>query len=176
MSEEKHYYIGEGPASQALISDVKVKHSEAHTAREALRKKYNADNVLTSGWEGRCTGLFFKEKQVAPHLKGETRVEDGYGYYPKKNCKAGKLLAEELSSPSLTFQVSDYIISHLKLSRMVILGRRMLRSVAGYADDKLLVVIPRGFATESRACDPMPEIPSWLREVKESEFLAAQGK
>lgn len=176
MSQENLYYIGEGQEAQAIIANVKAKHSEATAGREALRKKYNADNVLASGWDGRCTGLFFKEKQTAPHLKGGDRVEDGYSYYPKKSCKAGKQLARGLSDPSLTFQVSDYIISHLKLPRMVILGRRMLRSVAGYSDDKLLVVIPHGIESPSRACDPMPEIPAWLREVKESEFLAAQGK
>ena len=170
------FFIGEGPEAKSLIADVKAKRSEAKAAREALCKKYNAGTVLVSGWEGRCTGLFFKEKQTAPHLKGEERFNGGYGYYPKKNCKAGKLLAQELSDPSLTFQVSDYIVSSLKLSRMVINGRSIFYSTAGFADETLLVKIPGGHEPKTPGRDPMPQVPSWMREVKESEFLAAQGQ
>lgn len=176
MSVSMCFFIGEGPEAQSLIADVHARSEAAHAAREALRNEYGADNVLISRWNGQCTGLFFKEKQKVPHLKGEERVEDGYGYSPRKSSKAGKALAEKISNPSLRFQTSDFIVSALKLSRMVINGRSMFSTVAGIVDGKLLVKIPGGHEPKTPGRDPMPEVPTWLREVKESEWLAAQGK
>lgn len=181
-----HFYIGEGPDSESFIAEVLAKESEVEAARAAVIKEYNADGLMLSSFysdNGACLGLAFKEKQNLPFLKGGKNCKDlGYAYYPKLNCKAGKLLDEKLKAPSMTFSQSGYIMKSLNLWRTVIgrhpasrTGFAMHSSTAGIINGKLLVRIPR---TEERIPrdDPMPEIPSFLREVKESEFLAAQGK
>ena len=61
---------------------------------------------------------------------------------------------------------------------MVFEGRKIFEAAAGITEDlkKILVVIP-GTKEKSPGCTaPFPAVPEWLREVKESEFLAAQGK
>ncbi len=95
------------------------------------------------------------------------------------NTKAGKKLAAKLEQPGLVFDVSDHLIKTLKLSRCVAgpaatrTGMALYYSVAGWAHDTLLVKIPQ---SDKENADPMPGVPSWLREVKESEWLAVQGK
>ena len=181
---EKNYYIGEGPEAEALIAEVSACREAANNARDAVQKEYGADGLMIRSHSGNATGLAFKEKQHLPYLKGEERIEGGFGYYPKLNCKQGKELAAKLSSPELKFNASDYILGKLKLHRMCAgphaasrTGMALYYSVAGYTGSKVLVSIP-GSKDEDpmRGKDKMPEVPAWLRPVKESEWLAAQGK
>lgn len=144
MTIASHYYIGEGPEADALLTEVRQRSETAQAARTR-------------------------------------RYEDGFAYYPKMNTKAGKELSAKLDAPELEFSASGYILKLLKLSRMVVdrcsgspTGMARYHSTAGYCGDKLLVKIPGG--NSGPGGDPMPEIPSWTREVKESEWLAAQGK
>lgn len=172
-----HYYIGTGPEADALIADLNQGLSARNEARHKLCAEYEAQGVVES--RRSVDGLVFKAKQDIPHLK-LTKNEGGYFWYaPRHNFKAGKVLADRLRDKTLTFDASDYIIGSLKLHRMVAgkcresaTGMALYHSVAGFCGDKIVVKIPGG----AGGGDPMPAIPSWLREVKESEFLAAQGK
>lgn len=175
-----HYYIGEGPEAEEIIAEIMDKQATVHAARAALCKECGVDNLF--GCRGNVEGVFFKEKQNLPHLKGEMCLEGGYGYYPKLNCKAGKELAAKLRDPALAFDINDHIIKRLKISRMVAgrhaasrTGMALYSSVAGIAKGKILVIIP-GAPDNPDGGDPMPSVPEWMREVKESEWLAAQGK
>ena len=176
------YYIGEGQEADALLTEVRQRSETAHAARTKLMEDYDADALILSSWsKGKPVGLGFRQEQRIPYLKeGSRRYEGGFAYYPKMNTKAGKELSAKLDAPDLEFSASGYILKLLKLSRMVVgrhsgsrTGIAMYRSTAGYCGDKLLVKIPDGNDPDG---DPMPEIPSWMREVKESEWLAAQGK
>lgn len=175
MSIIKKFFIGEGVEAEALIAEVKERLREVGEARIAVQKAYGADGLLTRDDGRQVCGLAFKEQQARPFLKGETRLQNGFGYYAKKNCKEGKDLSAKLRAPDLQFCSSDHIIHKLKLNRMCVgassRGMGLYSSAAGFAGNKILVSIPCG---ESN--DPMPEVPTWMREVKESEFLAAQGK
>lgn len=178
---QHHYYIGEGPEADALIAELKSREDKARKARMNILKEYGADALVMSVWKrGNPAGLGFKEKQNLPFLKGGTRYDEGFAYYPKRSTKAGKELAVKLEAPELEFEASDYIIKTLKLHRMEAgrhsgshTGMALYHSVAGYCDGKLLVKIPAG--KSGSVLDPMLEIPAWLRPCKESEFLAAQG-
>jgi hypothetical protein len=177
---EYRYYIGEGQEADALLTEVRQRSETAYAARTKLMEDYGADALILS-WEGKPVCLGFKQEQRIPYLKGGGRRYDGgFAYYPKMSTKAGKELSAKLDAPELEFSASGYILKLLKLSRMVVgrhsgprTGIAMYRSTAGYCGDKLLVKIPDGNDPDG---DPMPEIPSWMREVKESEWLAAQGK
>ena len=177
-----HYYIGEGPEADALLTDVRQKRETAHAARTKLMEDYGADALILSSWSrGKPVGLGFRQEQSVPYLKGgNRRYEAGFAYYPKMSTKAGKELSAKLDAPELEFDACDYILERLKLSRMVAgrhsgsrTGMAMYHSTAGYCFGKMLVKIPSG---NSDSDDPMPDVPDWFREVKESEWLAAQGK
>lgn len=170
---EKHFFIGEGPEAEKLIASMLARREVARKARLSLMHDYGSDGLLLSGGrEGSIVGLSFKEKKDIPFLKGGNRIEGGYAYYPKMNTKKGKELAQRLKDGDLTFSASHFIVDALKLKHFAFSGSRMYFSVAGTSENLkcILVSIPgeRG--------DTFPVIPEWMREVKESEWLAAQGR
>lgn len=174
MTLSSHYYIGEGQEAEALIADVQARLKAAGEARAALMKEYGTDALITRGRSEKVVGLAFKKRVSRPFLKGEFRLAEGFGYYPRHNCKAGKELAAKFAVPAVRFSVSDYPIENLNGHRTCVgscigsrTGLAIYSSVAGFAFGKVLIKIPG---------DPMTGIPDWLREVKESEWLAAQGK
>ena len=180
---EYRYYIGKGPEADALLTEIRQCSEMVHAARVKLMEEYGADALISSPWSrGKPSGLGFKQEQRFSYLKrGNKGYEDGFVYYPKMNTKAGKELSAKLDAPELEFDACDYILKRLKLFRMVVgrcsgsrTGMAMYHSTAGYCGDKLLVKIPNGNGELDG--DPMPQIPTWLCEVKESEWLAAQGK
>lgn len=175
---EKHFFIGEGTEAEKLIASMLARREVARKARLSLMHDYGSDGLLLSGGrEGSIVGLSFKEKKDIPFLKGGNRIEGGYAYYPKMNTKKGKELSKRLDDKDLTFSASHFIIDALKLERFAFSGRRMYVSVAGTSEDlkKILVSIP-GDREEGRPSDDFPAVPEWMREVKESEWLAAQGR
>lgn len=182
---EKHFFIGEGPQADELIAETLERENVAREARKALIAEYETDGLILSRWDdGKVAGLAFDKPTSRPYLKGETRLSngDGYGYYPKLNTKEGKRLAGRLKARELTFSPSNFILDKLGLRRMVSgpspasrTGYSLHCSVAGIVSGKILVSIPGGKERE-RGKDPFPEVPAWLREVKESEWLAAQGR
>lgn len=170
---ERHYFIGEGPEAEKLIAATLARSEVARKARLALMHDYSSDGLLLSGGrDGSIVGLSFKEKRGIPFLKGGDRIKGGYAYYPKMNTKKGKELAQRLKEGNLTFSASHFIVDALKLEHFAFSGSRMYVSVAGTSENLkcILVSIPgeRG--------DTFPVIPEWMREVKKSEWLAAQGR
>lgn len=171
------YYIGEGPEADTLIAEAKAKLSERNEARHQLCTEYGAQGVV--GNRSNVSGLVFEEKQDAPHLK-LTKQANGYFWYaPRRNSKTGKTLAAKLGAKDLSFDVSDHIVGTLGLHRMVVgkhqgsrTGMAMYLSVAGFSGKKIIVKVP----ADTDDGDPIPTVPAWLRTVKESEFLAAQGR
>lgn len=182
---EKHFYIGEGPEAEALIAETLERKNVALEARKALIAEYETDGLVLSAWgDGKVTGLAFDKPTSRPYLKGKTRLSDGesYGYYPKLSTKEGKRLAQKLEAEELTFSLSKFILDKLRLRRMVAgpggtspTGYILYHSVAGIVSGKVLVSIP-GSKENKQGRDPFPNVPEWLREVKESEWLAAQGR
>ena len=176
---EKHFFIGEGPEAEKLIASMLARREVARKARLSLMHDSRSDGLLLSGGrEGSIVGLSFKEKKDIPFLKGGNRIEGGYAYYPKMNTKKGKELSKRLDDKDLTFSASHFIIDALKLERFAFSARRMYVSVAGTSEDLkcILVSIPGTKEDEDGPSSNFPSIPEWMREVKESEWLAAQGR
>lgn len=183
---EKHYFIGEGPEAEELIAVARKKELAVWEARRAVVEDYDADGLMESVWrDGSVTGLAFITQVKRPYLKGETKLanDEGYGYYPKKSTKEGKKLAKRLEEENMKFKMSNFIIEFLNLERAVTgpamggsrYGYRIYYSVAGIVRNKVLVSIP-GSKDPEKCKDTFPVIPEWMREVKESEWLAAQGR
>jgi hypothetical protein len=168
------YYVGEGPEAKSLIAETGGAIQKFHSECQEVADEYGAEGCFTVG---RCViGLMFKEKSENDFLSLFEQNEDGYCYKPRRNFKAGKELQNRLDAIQ-TVRPSEFIVNKLGVSRMSAgkhLGSRtgmaMYHSVAGYNHGVLVVKIPAG-----EGGDPMPTVPEWLREVKESEFLAAQG-
>lgn len=180
---EKHFYIGEGPQADELIAEALKRRSVTREARNALIAEYETDGLLLSPWrDGKVIGLAFDKPTSRPYLKGETRIKEGYGYYPKLSTKEGKRLAKRLEAKELAFDLSNFILDRLRLhwtatgpSLASRTGLMLYYSTAGIAPGKILVSIPGGKESEQGE-GSFPDVPAWLREVKESEWLAAQGK
>lgn len=69
---------------------------------------------------------------------------------------------------------NDFMLRKLKLTCWVLGARTSYVSACGVAGDNFIVSIPEksyGFGG-----DKFPEIPEYLTEIKQSEFLALQGK
>ena len=175
---EKHYFIGEGQEAEKLIAATLARHEVATEARRALMQDYGADGLIEcGGFNNVVIGLGFNKKTDAPFLKGHKLLSGGYAYYPKRNTKAGKELAKRLDDKKISFDRSRFILDYLKASRTVIEGTKVIMSAACISEDmkRILVVIP-GVTEKVPFSDPFPAVPEWLREVKESDFLAAHGE
>ena len=177
---ERHYFIGEGPEAKAVLAKTVERMKICNAARKKLLKDYGADYFTETGPSffggGELIGLGYYEKVQRPYFKGEERTELGYTYYPRLSTKEGKALAKRLKEEKeLHFYPSHFICELLGVRRCCHKGMRFFWSAAGFADGKLLLSVPGSKESEDGE-DPFPEIPDWLREVKESEFLAAQGK
>ena len=92
--------------------------------------------------------------------------------------KAGKAFNDKIQSvrdilnqyPSF----NDFMLRKLKLTCWVFGVRICYVSVCGVESDHFIVSIPE--KSEDFGGDKFPEIPEYLTEIKQSEFLALQGK
>lgn len=176
------FYIGGGLKAEGFIRQAEERKKLVYAKRRELMEEYGADGlVMSAGFTyGTPIALGYREKQSRPYLRGETRCRDGYYYLPRLSTKSGKELAAKLENPDMVFDQSDYVIHNLGLfhvahGSMVAGGRyRICQSVAAYGNGMVLVQIP--YESDAECEKFAQKIPSWFREVKESEFLAAQGK
>jgi hypothetical protein len=161
-------FIGEGPENDAYVQQFMQQANTVEKARKALTDEYGASGLLIQN--GQPVGLGYSEKQNEKFLKWETTIQQGYySYYPDRRTRKGKELYERLADSSLYFSISDTIIKTLNLSRWVFDEDRLYReSWAEIRNSHICVSIPVG--DEDGGNDPMPEVPSWLKEVTESKW------
>lgn len=173
---EFHFYMGKGPEVDALIAEGRQEDQKAADARGALLEEYGASSLLVRGKA--VIGITYTEEQDNKILKFLKRDEFGYNYAPKKNSNAGKALAEKMQNPGLLFGWSDFLTTRLGIRRYAREGRNIFFSVAGFVqrDEGVILIARIPAVAQNQEGDPMPEIPPFLTEVKESVFLAVQGK
>lgn len=186
---ERHYFIGEGPEAKALIAEANERWRASCDARKRLLEDYGADFFMETSYSlergGRIEGLGFSERVKRPYFKGEERTKMGYAYYPKLSTREGKALAKRLEEEKeLHFCTAVYLLKKLNISRILFEGGRVHWCTAGWIEDKVLLSVPGPKSPKdleerkklNLSIDPWPQIPDWFREVKQSEFLAAQGE
>ncbi|WP_346556985.1 DUF5420 family protein [Mannheimia haemolytica] len=106
------------------------------------------------------------------------KKEDKWIITPDKRYKSGKELNKKLetiweilqSSPDF----SKFSLKKLKMTCWVGFMDRLYIAVAGVYGDTFIAKIP--VKTEGCDCDDFPKVAECLTEIKESEFLAIQGK
>lgn len=176
------FYIGDGWEAEGLIRAAEKRKNLVYEKRRKLMDEYGADGlVMSAGFTyGTPIALGYKEKQSRPYFKGESRCKDGYYYFPRLTTKTGKELAAKLEDPDVVFDKSDYIIQslglfHVEHGSMAPGGKfRLFQSAGSYGNGIILVKIP--YKDDAECKKIIQKVPSWFHEVKESEFLAAQGK
>lgn len=95
-----------------------------------------------------------------------------------KRTKAGKAFNEKIQAIRDILRkyrsFNDFMLHKLALNCWV-LGQRMAYvAVCGVASNHFILAIP--VKSEGYGGDEFPEVPNYLTEIKESEFLAMQGK
>ncbi|MCT8785062.1 DUF5420 family protein [Glaesserella parasuis] len=97
---------------------------------------------------------------------------------PDRRYKAGKELDKKLRQCREILNeapdFSDYSLKQLGLSCWVSYGTNLYIAVAGIANGQYIAKIP--VKGEDCDLDDFPKVPDCLVEIKESEFLALQGK
>lgn len=176
---EYTYYIGEGEEAGKLIGEVMAAGQYAGVYRDALIEELEAQNlVYFSHFPGKPQGFVFNERKEIPGLKmGSATVKAGFAYFPDLETDEGKKLQELLFDKRLEFDAEQMLLDRLGLQLEVVGMCETCRNV--HAKFKSRAFILDGISLIF-AQVPMGEIipvaPDWMRVVKESEWLAAQGK
>lgn len=158
--------------------------------QEIRNEKLNAifDTIpFHDGWLGSETSIFGIVCQNDETVLSEVKNTKGYKVEtideiivvkPDKRYKAGKVLDAKLTQCWQILQAhpdfSKFSLKQLGIYIMVPELTNLYFSVAGVTNNYYIAKIPVPNSEYSR--DKFPEIPDFLTEIKESEFLALQGK
>ena len=180
---QKRFYIGEGPEAAAIAAEIlkgKAVEREGSARLLAFAKELGFSDVWSCRSLGttRVGGVVSAEKlstdeEKARGVKLYSRMSDGSGwaYSPRRNVKAGKDLARMVEEANKSiFDASWFIVTRTGMAQDVCERGCLRFAVAACIEERILVKVPVG----ERKNAPTP--PTWLRECKESEFLAALGQ
>lgn len=176
---------------KSIYADYQVSQQERKDKLDAILEKYPFNNGLisSSGWFYRVVnGVACKTENSSQVLgiKGfkVTRFdEELYQIRPDKRYKKGKELAEDFKKINAIYEehrdFSPFILKRLNMSYIAhdfyhspTTGRSYF-AVAGICENTLLVKVPMPIDKND---EPFPDVAEGLVEIKESEFLAIQGK
>lgn len=106
------------------------------------------------------------------------QVKDKYLIRPDRRYKEGKELDKKINAIQIILKdypdFSRYALKQLGLYRMAAEANVLHFSVCGVVDNTFIARIP--VKDRDDFGDAFPEIPDYLTEIKESEFLAIQGR
>lgn len=176
---------------KSIYADYQVSKEERKDKLNAILEKYpfNDGLISGSGWFHRMvSGIACKATNISQVLdvkgfKVSKFDDEFYLVKPDKRYKKGKELAEDFKAINEIYEqhrdFSPYILKRLNMlyfasdfSYSPTSGRSYL-AVAGICENTLLVKMPMPIDKND---EPFPEIAEGLVEIKESEFLAIQGK
>jgi hypothetical protein len=184
---KRNFYIGEGKEAKAAIDAGWAKVQVFRDAGNALLNGMPEGTKLCSRDSGRGIIIGFGIQQ---ELSADERARLGLSpdvprpdsdgkhiptYKPNSRSNNGKELRKRINAVNrLHTTFSKEVIAALGIDRWCHDGSKVFMSSAGCTDTALLVSIPG--SPDDGQSDKFPDIPDFLREVKESEFLAAQGR
>lgn len=173
------------------IEPIKLLEKQWRSQREDRNKKLDAifDTIpFFDGWHGseeRIYGIVcdmsnseFEKVKTDNTYKIERIDNEKVCITGNKRTKAGKAFNAKIQEIRDILEkypgFNNFMLSKLKLNCWV-LGQRMgYVSVCGIANGCFILSIP--VKSEGYGGDEFPEIPDFLTEIKQSEFLAIQGK
>ena len=167
------YYIGEGPEALAVKTAIKEKLKDVSEARNKFMEDFGIDELITEDGGKSIAGVTFKG-EVPEWAREIDTYKDKPFYSGNRSYKIGSEFCSR--KDELTYMWPDDLLEKCGMHhRWLIRGHCMYQEKCGYTEDKILVGIP--FDSNTNECDDkMPTIPSWMHEVKESEWLAAAGR
>lgn len=176
---------------KSIYADYQVSQQERKDKLDAILEKYPFNDGLISGlgWFHRMvSGIACKATNISQvsDVKGfkVSKFDDEfYLVKPDKRYKKGKELSEDFKAINEIYEqcrdFSPYILKRLNMlyfasdfSCSPTSGRSYL-AVAGICENTLLVKVPMPIDKND---EPFPDIAEGLVEIKESEFLAIQGR
>lgn len=179
VSMRYRFYIGKGDEATRLVAEMISARFFASAYRDALIEQSGAHNLFFYANEpDRPRGFVYGSQEERQGLKFGAAIKGGFTYFPDSALEEGRKFEELLSDSRLRFDQEVYLLKALNISgeaRGYCEHCRNLRALfkpqAFRPDNKfeIFLKIPVGM-------DPYPEIPGWFREVKESVWLARQGK
>jgi hypothetical protein len=179
------FFIGSKEESKELMDSILADINAKREAAVKIAQEQGAETAVR-GHGGKVIGLAFESEVSLPHLKYEGTVRSDTDdekpcpwYSPRRNNKAGKELAAILKNIPAVPSFSSSAIQRLDLEHAVV-GRHhsgqtcMAHAAAGFGQGQILLKIPTN--PHGVEASVFGNIPPWFKEVKESEFLAAQGR
>lgn len=181
----ERYFLGNAAIAKTLMTQWEATQIKAQQLIKALIEEFAADGLYREG--AKIVGLSYNsapnELKVAPEGLAASSFFDDERHVtvhkPKRQFKTGKALQVKLDAINDEMQqnpsFSKFVIKALALNHEVMgaskahPGRTMItRSSAGVAKEQLVVLVPDGGESETT----FPTIPSTLKEIKRSEFIA----
>lgn len=179
-----------GDATQEPLKSIVNSWKQSRKERNEKLKPIFAEMPFYDRWYGSETAIYgivcnannpaLEQAKQEAGYKIERVKEDKYLIKPNKRYKKGKELDQairqirEILATSPDF--SHYSLEQLNL--LITVGDYAIRQVsfssAGMKGDVYLAQIP--YKQKGNWGDEFPTIPDFLTEIKESEFLAIQGK
>lgn len=165
---KRRYFLVEREDAKEVIEKLQAHHKTNVAARNALQKQYSCVGMMVNEYH-RPVSLLYKEGAVVPvglNYKGVRRV-DGVPhmeYAPKRNIKAGKVIAAELDKVP-TLNVSDTILKHYGCEEMIPDNTSLAVATAGIIKGQIVVQHPE-------LLDAPWTPPEGFREIKKSEYVA----
>ncbi|EPR43158.1 hypothetical protein dsx2_2518 [Desulfovibrio sp. X2] len=178
---QSKFYIGEGDEAAKLIASLDQALASFSKAREETCSVFGFDGVLSRELPlGGVTVVGFWTKddievgqRTSRGVLPQSMSGDGHGWRPDMRTKTGKILKAALTELNdKTVDYSVYLTRSLGIGFHAAFNGRLYISVAGAVGGKVLAKVPQRDYSDTTAPTP----PQWMREVKESEFLAAQGR
>lgn len=178
------HYIGEGPEAQKIISECDTAIKEFRAALDNFLQYFGFAGAWTS--EGLVGGpltaqdMPFETARVLGVTSRKHMVGNKFAWKPNLGTKKGKEMKARLAKVNaVAFNYSEHILKATGMCHTTVIrhsesksGQALANATAGYTKDKVLVLMPLGVGWRN---EPQPTPPPWLKPVKESEFLAAQG-
>jgi|GEM_PF-2060944 hypothetical protein len=191
MDKQSKFYIGEGPEASEIITEV-----DAGIAGEKEARLKLNDDVMAMSFSGvwvaksfmggtrvggvMTTNRLTSEEERALGVKFFQRMGDasGYAYKPRLSTKAGKRLKTMIDEANKrAFDHSEHIIKRTGMDALVCSAGKLRHSVACIVNNRLFVKVPVPAGLDpDEVADKAPVPPGWLREAKESEWLAGMGR
>lgn len=165
---KRRYFVVERGDTQEVIEKVQKQHKANREARASLQEKYGATGMMLTQ-DHKPVSLLYPEGHPVPaglNYKGR-RTSDGVTYAeyaPKRNIKAGKLIAADLHAVPY-FNVSYTILKHYVCEEMVPDNTSLAVATAGMIKGMIIVQHPELL--------DKPWTPhEGFREIKKSEYVA----
>lgn len=176
-----------GNITQEPLKTISDDWYKSRAERDEKLNKIFATIPFYDGWNGSETsiyGIVCKDNNPALEV---AKADKGYKFEkkgdkwiitPDKRYKSGKVLSQKLEQIWGILKAhpdfSTFALKSLNMTCWVSFGRNLYIAVAGVFGDTFVAKIP--VKSEGCGCDDFPEVACCLTEIKESEFLAIQGK